>query len=102
MLGLARAFLEEAVRVSCETQQRNPGVHVEGTVTMLQHQSGAASVVECTHESRQPKINIIVEGPHSGYFPACSSRAACRLDLLSSTAIACRPASTWSLARRRP
>jgi len=54
VLDLARVFLGEAARVSCETQRRNPKVRAEDTATMmLRHVGGAVSVVECTYESRK-------------------------------------------------
>jgi D-apiose dehydrogenase len=53
MLDLARFFLGEVERVSCETQTRNPENVGEDTATiMLRHRSGAVSVVECSMESR--------------------------------------------------
>ncbi len=69
MLDLARVFLGEVVRVSCETQRRNPTVRAEDTATvLLRHAEGAVSVVECTYESRQPsegqpEVLLTIEGP---------------------------------------
>ena len=69
MLDLARVFLGEATRVTCETQRRNPAVRAEDTATMmLRHVTGAVSVVECTYESRQPaagqpEVLVMIEGP---------------------------------------
>ena len=56
LLDLARAFLGEAVRVSCETQARREGIAGEDTATMLlRHETGAVSVVDCTYAAhRQP------------------------------------------------
>ena len=54
MLDLARFFMGEVERISCETQRRNPKVRAEDTATMLlRHESGAVSVVECTYEARR-------------------------------------------------
>ena len=54
VLDLARFFLGEVERISCETQQRNPSIKAEDTATMmLRHVSGAVSVVETTYESRR-------------------------------------------------
>ncbi len=54
LLDLARFFLGEVERLSCETQTRNPGVRGEDTATMLlRHDSGAVSVIETTYESRR-------------------------------------------------
>ena len=54
VLDLARFFLGEVARISCETQRRNPKVRGEDTATMLlRHESGAVSVVECTYEARR-------------------------------------------------
>jgi predicted dehydrogenase len=69
VLDLARYFLGEVDRVSCETQKRNPKVRAEDTATMLcRHTSGAVSVVECTYESKKlpdpfPETLLEIEGP---------------------------------------
>ena len=69
VLDLARVFLGEVERVSCETQRRNPRVRAEDTATMLlRHEGGAVSVVECTYESRAlpdpfPQTLLTIEGP---------------------------------------
>ena len=69
VLDVVRVFMGEAVRVSCETQKRNPKVRAEDTATMmLRHASGAVSVVECTYESRKlpdpfPETILEIEGP---------------------------------------
>lgn len=69
VLDLARVFLGEVERISCETQRRNPRVRAEDTATMLlRHVSGAVSVVECTYESRTlpdpfPETLLAIEGP---------------------------------------
>lgn len=68
MLDLARFFLGEVDRISCETQRRNPRVRAEDTATMLlRHRSGAASVVECSYEARRepdpfPQTLVEIEG----------------------------------------
>lgn len=68
MLDLARFFLGEVERVSCETQRRNPKVRAEDTATiLLRHRNGAASVVECTYEARRdpdpfPETLVEIEG----------------------------------------
>ncbi|MGH6926703.1 MAG: Gfo/Idh/MocA family protein, partial [Dongiaceae bacterium] len=68
VLDLARVFMGEVERVSCETQRRNPKVRAEDTATMmLRHVSGAVSVVECTYESRKlpdvfPETLLEIEG----------------------------------------
>jgi len=69
MLDLARAFLGEVTRISCETQFRRTGIPGEDTATMLlRHESGAVSVVECTYEAHCdpdpfPQTLVSVEGP---------------------------------------
>lgn len=68
ILDLARFFLGEVDRISCETQKRNPTVKGEDTATMLlRHMSGAVSVVETTYESRRipdsfPSTLLEIEG----------------------------------------
>ena len=68
MLDLARFFLGDVERVSCETQRRNPENVGEDTATlMLRHRSGAVSVVECTMEARIdpdpfPETLVTIEG----------------------------------------
>jgi len=69
VLDLLRVFMGEAVRVSCETQKRNPKVKAEDTATMiLRHATGAVSIVECTYEARKlpdpfPQTLVEIEGP---------------------------------------
>ncbi len=79
VLDLARAIMGEVVRLSCETQQRRPGLVGEDTATMLlRHETGAVSVVECTYQAQRdpdpfPQTLMEVEGPdgtlivHPGY-----------------------------------
>jgi predicted dehydrogenase len=68
VLDLARVFLGEVERVSCETQRRNPKNIGEDTATMmLRHRSGAVSLVECTYESKAipdhfPQTLLSIEG----------------------------------------
>lgn len=68
VLDLARFFMGEVERVSCETQRRNPKVKAEDTATMmLRHEGGAVSVVECTYEARRlpdpfPETLLEIEG----------------------------------------
>jgi len=65
---LARAYLGEVDRVSCETQRRNPTVRGEDTATiMMHHTNGAVSVVECTYGAHRvpntfPQSLIELEG----------------------------------------
>jgi predicted dehydrogenase len=69
VLDLARVFMGEVERLSCESQKRNPKVRAEDTATMLlRHTSGAVSVVEHTYESRKlpdhfPQTLLEIEGP---------------------------------------
>ena len=68
VLDLARFFLGDVERVSCETQIRNPENVGEDTATiMMRHRSGAVSVVECSMESRIdpdpfPETLVTIEG----------------------------------------
>ncbi len=68
VLDLARFFMGEVARVSCETQRRNPQNAGEDTATMLlRHDSGAVSLAETTYEARQrpdpfPQTLIVIEG----------------------------------------
>jgi D-apiose dehydrogenase len=68
LLDLARFFLGDVERVSCETQTRNPENIGEDTATiMMRHRSGAVSVVECSMESRIdpdpfPETLVTIEG----------------------------------------
>jgi D-apiose dehydrogenase len=69
VLDLARFFMGEVERISCETQRRNPKVRAEDTATMmLRHESGAVSLVECSYEARRnpdpfPETLLEIEGP---------------------------------------
>jgi D-apiose dehydrogenase len=68
VLDLARVFLGEVERISCETQRRNPKNIGEDTATMmLRHISGAVSLVECTYEAKAlpdyfPQTLLAIEG----------------------------------------
>ncbi len=68
ILDLARFFLGEVERISCETQRRNPRVAGDDTATMLlRHASGAVSVVETTYEAHRvpdpfPATIVEIEG----------------------------------------
>jgi D-apiose dehydrogenase len=68
MLDLARFFLGDVERVSCETQIRNPENVGEDTATiMMRHRAGAVSIVECSMESRIdpdpfPETLVTIEG----------------------------------------
>lgn len=68
VLDLARYFLGEVERLSCETQKRNPAIRGEDTATMtLRHTSGAVSVVEATYAARRstdsfPETLLEIEG----------------------------------------
>ena len=68
VLDLARFFLGDVERVSCETQSRNALNVGEDTATiMMRHKSGAVSVVECSMESRIdpdpfPETLVTIEG----------------------------------------
>jgi D-apiose dehydrogenase len=68
VLDLARVFLGEATRVSCEIQKRNPRVRADDTATlMLRHASDAVSLVECTYMARRspdpfPHTRLEIEG----------------------------------------
>jgi D-apiose dehydrogenase len=67
-LDLARFFLGDVERVSCETQRRNPENVGEDTATILmRHRSGAVSIVEVTMEARIdpdpfPETLVTIEG----------------------------------------
>ena len=67
-LDLARFFLGDVERVSCESQCRNPENVGEDTATiLLRHRSGAVSVVEVTMEARIdpdpfPETLVTIEG----------------------------------------
>lgn len=68
VLDVARLFMGEATRISCETQKRNRKVQAEDTAAMLlRHETGAVSEVECTYEARRfpdpfPHTHIEIEG----------------------------------------
>ncbi len=68
ILDLARFFLGEVERLSCETQKRNPKIRAEDTATiMMRHTSGAVSVVEATYAARRgddpfPETLLEIEG----------------------------------------
>ena len=69
VLDLARAFMGEVARISCETQQRRTDIRAEDTATMLlRHINGGVSVVEATYQSQRdpdpfPQTLLEIEGP---------------------------------------
>ena len=69
LLDLARVFMGEVERVSCETQRQHPDARAEDTATMLlRHVGGAVSVVDCSYMSRDlpdpfPQTLLHIEGP---------------------------------------
>lgn len=85
VLDVARYLLGEVARISCETQRRNPKVRAEDTATMLlRHESGAASVVECSYEARRnpdpfPETMVELEGDRGSVvtLPGCRARVTC-------------------------
>jgi D-apiose dehydrogenase len=85
VLDVARFLLGDAVRISCETQRRNPKVRAEDTATMmLRHESGAVSIVEVTYEARRaddafPETLMEIEGPRGSIIVT----AGCRMKLTS-------------------
>jgi predicted dehydrogenase len=85
VLDVARFLLGDVVRISCETQRRNPKVRGEDTATMmLRHESGAVSVVECTYEARRaddpfPETLMEIEGPRGSIV----TTAGCHMRLTS-------------------
>lgn len=68
VLDLARYFLGEVERLSCELQKRKPDIAGEDTATILmRHKSGAVSVVESTYQSKRepdvfPETVLEIEG----------------------------------------
>lgn len=85
VLDVARFLLGEVLRISCETQRRNPKVRAEDTATMLlRHESGATSVVECSYEARRnpdpfPETMVELEGDRGSIvtLPGCRARVTC-------------------------
>lgn len=68
MLDVTRYLLGEATRLYCQCQTIRPGIRGEDSATMmLEHESGATSVVECSYASPIapdpfPEIALQVEG----------------------------------------
>lgn len=68
VLDLARFFLGEVERLSCETQKRNAKIRGEDTATiMMRHMSGAVSIVEATYAAKRgddpfPETLLEIEG----------------------------------------
>lgn len=53
VLDMARVYLGEVERISCETQRINPKIKAEDMATMLlRHTSGAVSVIDCTYAAK--------------------------------------------------
>ena len=85
VLDLARFFMGEVARISCETQRRNPKPKGEDTATMLlRHASGGVSIVECTYDARRepdvfPETLVEIEGPRGSIIVD----AGCRMTVTS-------------------
>lgn len=68
LLDVARVFMGEAIRISCETQSIRSGISGEDTATMMiRHVGGAVSIVDCTYASKQkpdpfPQTLLQIEG----------------------------------------
>jgi D-apiose dehydrogenase len=68
MLDVARFLMGEASRLYCQTQSIKPGIRGEDMATiLLQHESGATSVVEASyvspiHPDPFPQLRVQVEG----------------------------------------
>ncbi len=68
LYDLARLFMGEVASLTCETQRRNPDVAGEDAfTTLLRHEGGAVSVVDCSFETRLspepfPQTRIEIEG----------------------------------------
>jgi predicted dehydrogenase len=68
VLDLARVFMGEVSRVSCETQSLRPGIAGEDMATvMLRHASGTVSLIDCTYEAKRdpdpfPETLLEIEG----------------------------------------
>jgi D-apiose dehydrogenase len=68
MLDVARFLMGEATRLYCQAQSVKPGIAGEDMATIvLQHASGATSVVECSyaspiHPDPFPQLSLQVEG----------------------------------------
>ncbi len=102
VLDLARAFLGEVARISCETQARKPGIAGEDTATMLlRHESGAVSVVECTYGARRqpdpfPETMVEIEGETGALVMAPGCRLTVTSGGLSWTEDAGAPLLSWT------
>src|SRR5579883_641419 len=89
LLDLARVFLGEASRVSCETQARKKGIAGEDTATILvRHRSGGVSVVDCTFQSKRqpdsfPETLLEIEGDRGSLVMKPGCRLAVFADGLS-------------------
>lgn len=68
VLDIARVFMGEVSRVSCETQSLKPGIAGEDMATvMLRHAKGTVSVIDCTYEAKRdpdpfPETLLEIEG----------------------------------------
>ncbi|MEP6564555.1 MAG: Gfo/Idh/MocA family oxidoreductase [Mesorhizobium sp.] len=105
VLDLARYFLGEVERISCETQRRNPKVRAEDTATMLlRHRSGAVSVVECTYEARRdpdpfPETLVEIEGDNGSIIVLPGSRMRVTSNGATTDEDIGSPLRSWTTAR---
>jgi predicted dehydrogenase len=102
VLDLARFLLGDAIRISCETQQRNPKVKGEDTATMmLRHENGAVSVVEVTYEARRaddpfPETLMEIEGPRGSIVVTAGTRMKLTSDGVATESDIGAPLLSWT------
>lgn len=102
VLDVARFYLGEVERLSCETQRRSPLNLGEDTATMmLRHTSGAVSIVENTYESRElpdpfPQTLLVIEGTRGAIRMNPGFRMVVTSDGVTSERIVDSPLLPWT------
>jgi predicted dehydrogenase len=101
-LDIARFLLGEVEALSAQTQQRNPKLKAEDTVTaILRHTSGAVSVNDFTYESRRlpdtfPETLVEIEGPRGAIILDADYRMRVAVDGVLRTENLTTPLLSWT------
>lgn len=102
LVDLARVFVGEVARVSCEVQRRNERVSGEDTASMLlRHENQAVTIVECTYENRRANqfhLAVEIEGDAGGITVLPSGQ----IEIISGKGLRVEPEPATAVPRDAP
>ena len=102
VLDLARVFMGEVSRVSCETQSLKPGIAGEDMATvMLRHTNGTVSLVDCTYEAKRdpdpfPETLLEIEGRRGSLILGTNLQLKVTSDRVTTTRDLSTPLLSWT------